>query len=230
MKLSVAEKLLRAAARLESAQGRQPFSAEDLVVAAWEEFPDTFGLSGHLDENGRPQFPDSNRVFMEIMGSKPIRKRGYLRKVGRKMYALTAVGRDAAARLDDRSRRRDVSTNQRTRLARENVAQIQRLLRARATKKVEQGLEEELTFHDACLFWGITPRSVAIDYQGRRAALQEIVGQARIEVGEGTRFTHSGREFSPQMLDVIIRTDAILESRFKDEIATILQRDDQRRQ
>src|SRR2546426_1543885 len=83
--LSVPDKLLLAAYHLEET-GRRPFSAEDLVVAAWRQFPDTFSLAGYRgSDDGQLLYPDSNRVFAEIMGTKPIRKRGLLIKVGNKM-------------------------------------------------------------------------------------------------------------------------------------------------
>lgn len=66
---SILEKLLIAAFELEE-KGHKPFSAEDIVVASWQKFPDAFGLAGYQD-----RYPDSNRVFAEIMGSKPIRKK-----------------------------------------------------------------------------------------------------------------------------------------------------------
>src|SRR2546422_184533 len=99
--LTVPEKLLLAASELEE-KGLRPFSAEDLVVSAWRKFPDTFGLAGHRGENGQPAYPDSNRVFAEIMGSKPIRKRGMLEKVGSKMYQVTEAGREHAEHLLNR--------------------------------------------------------------------------------------------------------------------------------
>ena len=89
--LSITEKLLLSALDLEE-NGRCPFSAEDLVVSAWKKFPDAFGLAGYRDTNSQLCYPDSYRVFAEIMGSKPIRKRGLLRKVGTKMYQLTEAG------------------------------------------------------------------------------------------------------------------------------------------
>jgi hypothetical protein len=89
------DKLVLAAVKLEK-KGKKPFSAEDLVVSAWKLFPNSFGLAGNADEKGIPLYPDSNRVFVEIMGSKPIRKKGYLEKVGNKMYQLTQSGRNRA--------------------------------------------------------------------------------------------------------------------------------------
>ena len=96
--LRITEKLLLAAFDLEQ-RGHSPFSAEDLVVSAWQKFPDAFGLAGHRGDDGQLCYPDSNRVFAEIMGSKPIRKRGLLRKVATKMYQLTEGGREHARLL-----------------------------------------------------------------------------------------------------------------------------------
>src|SRR3974390_754266 len=49
---TVPEKILLAAHQLEQ-QGQSPFSAEALIVAAWQKFPRTFGLKGYSD-----QYPD----------------------------------------------------------------------------------------------------------------------------------------------------------------------------
>ena len=65
-RLTVPEKLLLAA--LEARKRSATFTAEDLVVAAWRLYPDTFGLSGYAD-----QYPDSNRVLTNIMGTKGMR-------------------------------------------------------------------------------------------------------------------------------------------------------------
>src|SRR5262245_26355120 len=101
MDLKVHEKLLLAAADLTD-EGKQTFSAEDLVVAAWRRDPNTFGLAGYLDGDGRPLYPNSNRVFAEIMGSKPIRAQGLLMKSGTKMFRLTEAGVQRAAMLRGR--------------------------------------------------------------------------------------------------------------------------------
>src|SRR4030042_287505 len=92
---SIQNKLLVAAYALE-AEGRLRFSAEDLVVIAWKMYPEAFGLAGYNDNQGRPIYPNSNRVYAEIMGSKPLRKNGWLRKVGSKIYQLTEAGRSKA--------------------------------------------------------------------------------------------------------------------------------------
>ena len=67
--LTTSQKILMAAYRLEE-QGQTPFSAEALIVAAWQENPRTFGLKGFAD-----QYPDSNRVLSCIMGEKGLARR-----------------------------------------------------------------------------------------------------------------------------------------------------------
>src|SRR4029078_2310745 len=80
---TVPEKILMAADHLEK-QGQSPFSAEALIVASWQQFPKTFGLRGYTD-----LYPDSNKVLSSIMGEKGLARRGWLSKMGQKLYALT---------------------------------------------------------------------------------------------------------------------------------------------
>src|SRR4029077_2667203 len=75
-------------------QGQSPFSAEALIVASWLKFPKTFGLKGYAD-----QFPDSNKILSSIMGEKGLARRGWLVKIGQKMYALTRDGRQVVRRV-----------------------------------------------------------------------------------------------------------------------------------
>src|SRR5438105_7281768 len=77
---TVPEKILLAADQLEK-EGQSPFSAEALIVASWQKFPKTFGLKGYTD-----QYPDSNKVLSSIMGVKGLARRGWLLKVGQKLY------------------------------------------------------------------------------------------------------------------------------------------------
>ena len=88
-RLTRAEQVLLAANSLEK-RGICPFSAEDLVVESWKLFKNSFSLQGY-------DLPDSNRVFMEMMGSKPLKAKGWLEKVGSKQYKLSGAGRLAAA-------------------------------------------------------------------------------------------------------------------------------------
>ena len=90
---TVPEKILLAAFQLDG-EGQSPFSAEALVVAAWQKFPRTFGLKGYSD-----QYPDSNKILTSIMGEKGLARRGWLAKEGQKLYSLTRDGKDAVKSL-----------------------------------------------------------------------------------------------------------------------------------
>lgn len=225
--LSVPDKLVLAAYELEEG-GQRPFSAEDLVVSAWRKFPDTFGLAGYRAEDGQLLYPDSNRVFAEVMGSKPIRKRGLLRKVGRKMYQLTEAGREYAGTL---SRRPAESVAEKAALARGLVAEpLRRLLSSRAVEKFKNGRISDITFYDACAFWGISPSSSAIQLKGQVANFEKIVKAAQdVARDRATTFEHGGRAFTTEDLGILLQVHEHLLQSFRQEIDIIRMRTDERR-
>ncbi|MBW1998608.1 MAG: hypothetical protein JRJ29_11660 [Deltaproteobacteria bacterium] len=221
-RLNVSDKLLLAAYDLEQSSQR-PFSAEDLVVAAWKRFPDAFGLAGYGSLH-----PDSNRVFAEIMGSKPIRKQGLLIKVGKKMYQLTDAGREHARLLLDRVG--VVSAIEKADLFREVKQELKRLFSSKAAEKFRNGRLAELTFHDACSFWGISPRSSAIELEGRINKFNRNLDSARKAVREKTvSFEHGGQVFSETDLDNLLEIHHELLKRFQTEIEIISERRDERK-
>ena len=173
---TVPEKILLAAFQLEE-QGHSPFSAEALIVSAWQKYPRTFGLKGYDD-----QYPDSNKVLASIMGEKGLARRGWLTKMGQKLYSLSQEGRVAVRRLlqgedQPESIKRDVPNK----LSKEHDKQLQGLFVTTAYEKFREGRQQELTFADACRFWNITENLSAdaldarLDHQ--RAALAEIERQ-----------------------------------------------------
>jgi hypothetical protein len=224
-KLSVTEKLLLAAYDLEEV-GKKPFSAEDLVVSAWRKFPDTFGLAGYLDKKGSLSFPDSNRVFAEIMGSKPIRKRGFLKKVGTKMYQLTEAGRGNARILLNRNSEVQIK---KAGLPREIEEELKRLFSSKALEKFKNNRLEDITFYDACSFWGISPRSSAIELDGKIANLEKVIELAQKIVDEkDATFEHGSRAFGTNDLEVLVNLHQDLLKTFHEEIKIIRKRKDER--
>ena len=106
---TVPEKILLAADQLDKT-GQSPFSAEALTVAAWQKFPKTFGLKGYTELH-----PDNNKILAAIMGEKGLARRGWLSKMGQKLYALTcprsirsfrATSRSGARSAESRAGRR----------------------------------------------------------------------------------------------------------------------------
>lgn len=189
---TVPEKILMAAFQLEE-QGQSPFSAEALIVAAWQKYPRTFGLKGY-DE----QYPDSNKVLASIMGEKGLARRGWLVKMGQKMYSLSHEGRRTVRRLlqGDDQPERVVKSDRPVKLSKDHDKLLQGLFVASAYEKLREGRQQELTFADACRFWGITENLSGEALDARldhvRAALADIerqVGLTSANLGDGHNIT-----------------------------------------
>src|SRR5262249_7510371 len=144
---TVPEKILLAAETLDK-QGQSPFSAEALIVAAWQKFPRTFGLKGFAE-----QYPDSNKILSSIMGEKGLARRGWLVKMVQKMYARTREGRQVARRVTLDEDEPGPATTVKT--SREQERFLLGLLDSSAVQKFEENRKADLTFADACRFWGI---------------------------------------------------------------------------
>jgi len=191
---TVPEKILLAAFQLED-QGHSPFSAEALIVAAWQKYPRTFGLKGY-DE----QYPDSNKVLASIMGEKGLTRRGWLSKPAQKLYALTQEGRRVVRRLlhgeDQPAAAASAKPDRPIRLSKEHDKFMQGLFGTSAYEKFREGRQQELTFADACRFWGITENLSVEALDARldhvRAALADIerqVGLTSANLGDGHNIT-----------------------------------------
>lgn len=214
------QKLLLAAYARE--QKSSPFSAEELAVEAWRSFPDAFGFVADAES-----FPDSHRVAMEIMGSKPLSKLGYLERVGSKLYRLSPAGIHAARRLQEGSNGEGAEKAQ---LERKDKERLRRLLESRALAKVLSGRENDLTFHDACVFWGITPRSSARDLHTKYASVDEIIRAAELASG-GKHITleHGTRGIGHEEVHALRLLNLDLRQRFRTELDIIERRTDERR-
>jgi hypothetical protein len=213
--LTVADKIVIAAAEL----GESIFSAEDLVIGAWRSFPETFGLRGHLGNDNRPLYPDSNRVFAEIMGTKPVRKRGWIEKVGNKRYRLSESGRQRVAEVTGRTSIR------KTALDRVTVDSVKRLLGSRAVTKYRAGMADEITFLDACSLWGITPRSSSNELAVKFSEFDLLLDDVAAAIGtEEFVLKHGDVPYSLDDLRMLRELSDGLRERFKGELQVIRSR------
>jgi hypothetical protein len=174
------EKILLAAQQLEQ-EGQSPFSAEALIVASWQKFPRTFGLKGYAE-----LYPDSNKVLSSIMGERGLAKRGWLVKMGQKLYALTREGRASAQRLlqggEPVSAPAPAASSK---ISRDQEKFVLGLFSAVAVEKFDENRKHEITFADACRFWGISE-----NLHGEALDTKMIRFQTQLE--ELTRLLHSG--------------------------------------
>ena len=205
---TVPEKILLAAWQLEE-EGQSPFSAEALIVASWQKFPRTFGLKGYAD-----QYPDSNKVLASIMGEKGLARRGWLAKMGQKLYSLSREGQQVVRRLRHDGDEQPTRDDDATKLTREQEKSLLGLLDSAASDKFQEGRKQEITFAEACRFWciGENQHGETIDSRLNRmraglADLERVVGSA------GTTLT-TGRSISEDDLNLVRGIDNYLAERF----------------
>jgi hypothetical protein len=227
-RLTVPEKLLLAA--LEARKQSPTFSAEDLVVTAWRMYPDTFGLSGYGD-----QFPDSNRVLTNIMGTKGMRGKGWLRKVGEKQYRVSSAGlADGEALLNGSGAQpeKEKSGYLRAELDRGAISALERLLATSAARKILARDGDPLTFHDACGFWDITARSNANTLSAKLADATVLLERAMKILdtkGQSSGLKLPNGQISHNDLALLLEAHREMQNTFKPELDVIRRRTDERR-
>jgi len=223
----MADKILVAALEVEKS-GKKHFSAEDLVVSAWRAFPNAFGLQGYLSDDGRAIYPNSNRVYAEIMGSKPLRKRGLLQKCGNKMYRLTEAGRNQARLLASVPLQ---ESTEKWALAREKIEMVRRLFESKVAQKFRSGSFNDISFFDACGFWSISPRSSAKDLYSRFADIESVLDAAIKALGNKNMASsiHGGAPYTMDDIESLYQMHRVLQEKFSEDIELIKQRFDERK-
>jgi hypothetical protein len=204
---TVPEKILLAADQLEK-QGQSPFSAEALIVASWQQFPRTFGLKGYAD-----QYPDSNKVLSSIMGVKGLARRGWLVKMGQKLYALTREGRGIVRKVlqqDDEP----VPAGGTIKLNRDQEKFVLGLLDTSAVQKFEENRKAELTFADACRFWSITETMKGDQLDAKLQQFEDSLKELDRTLASGDAEVTGGRVITAGDLRVITNIHRYMEDRF----------------
>ena len=225
-RLTVPQKLLLAALNLRE-QAKITFSAEDLIVQAWRMFPDTFGLAGYSAD-----YPDSNRVLTNIMGTKGMRQKGWLRKVGEKQYRLTPQamqdGTELLARADDpQSQQRFL----RAELDRQSIMLIERILNTAAARKALNELAGDFSFTDASGFWDISARSNANTLRTKLGDVQVVLERARVAASSDPEMhgiKTQTRFLTLENIETLIAAHAEMQSLFAADLKIISSRTDER--
>lgn len=214
--LSLDEEVLLAAADFEAA-----FTAEDLAIAAWRKFRDSFGMEGH------PEYPDSNRVYTKLMGKKGLVGRGWLVKVSEKRYQLSEAGKIKAKAL---STPRVPSTGLRAVLNRDQKRILEKLLSSRVTAKLKGGEPETVGFHDACSFWDISPRSSASVLNARLGTVEAVIDTAEKAIREqgNLAISQGATPIGIDEIETLRKAHRTLLEKFKRDLDVIRQRQDER--
>jgi hypothetical protein len=72
----------------------ESFTVEDLVVACWRKFPESFALKGHTEH------ADSNKVLAKLSGTEGVRALGWIEHDDQGRLRLTRKGRTIVAQLE----------------------------------------------------------------------------------------------------------------------------------
>ena len=199
------------------------FTAEDLVVACWKQYPEDFGLQGYQNDH-----PDSNTVYRYIMGQRSIVKKDkWLHQVGSKLYRVSTKGAQHAVELVDSSDASpDALLDHRIRIDRARETVLSRLISTRAWSKWQSG--DEIVFREACAFWGITARSAREDYLFARNEMEAAFSLAKSRLSSHASpfiyLAESKAELTSEALGQLHGLDARLQEKFADELAAIAQR------
>jgi hypothetical protein len=203
---TVPEKILLAAFELEE-QGQSPFSAEALIVATWQKFPKTFGLKGYAE-----LYPDSNKVLSSIMGVRGLAGRGWLAKMGQKLYVLSRDGRQYVRRiLNDGSAPPE---EEGVKMSRDQEKFLNGLWSTAAVEKYSEGRKAEITFSEACGFWGVNEAMRGDAVKARLDHLRaELAGLERLlTIGDST--LSNGRSVALADVNRLYDVNGYLEERF----------------
>jgi DNA-binding PadR family transcriptional regulator len=226
---TTSQKILIAAFRLEE-KGHSPFSAEELIVAAWQESQRTFGLKGFIE-----LYPDSNRVLSCIMGEKGLARRGWLSKMGKKLYSLSRQGKEEARRLLEGGAEATAGSLPRTTrpkpvqapVVRELEQHLMNLISAPAVRRFSEGMKREISYRDACRFWGLSDNihGEAVDKQ--LSKVQDAIAEAEgMMVGDNLELSN-GQSISSEDLKDLVTVHKFLLEQFTRHLS--LQRERPRR-
>jgi hypothetical protein len=213
----VPEKILLAADQLEK-EGQSPFSAEALIVASWQKFPKTFGLRGYTD-----LYPDSNKVLSSIMGAKGLATKGWLLKMGQKLYSLSREGRQVIRALLH-GVEPETAAPPVQKLSRDQEKVLSHLFGSTAMQKFEEGRKQDITFEDASKFWGITSSSHGEALNSRLHQLRANLADIDRIVSKQPTELSNGRLVALDDVTLLSDIHAYLEERFSRHLSLLRSR------
>ncbi len=196
------------------------FTSEELVVACWQKYHDSFGLQGYS-----LQYPDANIVYRHIMGkSSIVKKQRWLSQKSQKRYALTPAGINHVLKIRGiDSQRAEI---QQHRIDRFYEQVLLRVLNGSAWNKFKNSQINDLTFTDACGFWSINPRSSGEQYKAARRDLAEAISTVKRHLDEGNSEIALASRVSVSLKDLnnLEILEKELDTRFKDQLNLINRR------
>lgn len=148
----------------------KPLKYEDIVVKAFEMFPDEFALRGH------PKYPDSSDIHKPLYGV--LKDQGLIHGAN-KNFALTPRGVEKAKALIEAAGEAIDGERSGDRMTRDVRLEIDRMLASPAMAMFAQGKPEKIIDTDFFEFVGCSVRTPRHAFLGRVSATDEAVGIAK---------------------------------------------------
>ncbi len=207
--ITTSSKLLVAALFLEE-KGTTPFCLEDLVLAAWRQYPFAFGLKGYEKDH-----PDTHRSYSYLMGQKGLVAKGMLNKKEQD-YTLTPTGRAKAYTVAERSGLSIARRGTAYELEEELDTWLSNALVSDSVFKARQGLERDIESNDVFNFFRINASSTPTKIDlARDKAAENIHILNKLVIQSDSLLLRNGRFTTEKDILLVCRVHRLLESRFK---------------
>jgi hypothetical protein len=157
---------------------------EDIVVEAFERFPEDFQLRGH------PQYPDASDIHKPLY--EKLSKDGYV-SGAKKQFKLTTLGLATAETLLEQEQSLG-GRKPEVRIDREDERELVRLRGTRAHQLYSQGRGGQVVDSDFYSFFKVSPRTKRHEFAGRLRVVDELLRRA-LEVGHDVDDLEHTRDF-----------------------------------
>lgn len=191
--LSRGEKILLSLYEL-SGKTRRSVRYEDIVVKAFETYPDDFHLKGY------PQYPESGDLVHKPLYN--FKKKGLV-VAGNKMFALTEKGLVAVEELKNIIAGREVINSER--IPRDVEKEVVRITNTPGFSLFAQGDTQQIVDTDFYDYLGVTVRTSRSDFIGRLNTLADVVEKTRPNKNEVFRVLSDYHRLMVDKFDDIIK-------------------------
>jgi hypothetical protein len=185
--IDLKRQLLLAAVQCSAADTDKTFTFEELLVAAWKQDNQSWGLRGFESEH-----PDSERIHRELdsrgKNSKGLVELGWLDKVRPRVYRLTLKG------LTETGRTKPEHRVVREKIRRESEEEVRRILEHPVFHQWLEDPKRPKKFREAGTFWNIAPGTPRAVIAKRIQAVDDVLTTAmNLLQGAGVEELGSGR-------------------------------------
>lgn len=215
--LTLNDKVLLASLFLSKVDIKKSFTAEDILIKAWNDDKSAFGLRGHEND-----FPDSNKLYTKLDGKGGLVSKGLLKKVSDRTYSLTEAGLAAALDLKPSKEEEQIK------LDRQLQESVTKIINHDVFRDWLKDPNKPKQFRDAGWFWGIAPGTPPKIVEERLNAVEKtlMIAKDRLnKLGVSQVVEQRGKKlFNIKDIELCLEFINTLKNRFKHELKILLER------